>query len=172
MDEELRPPTSVERLATAVNSKDLGLYRDQRSDADILIAFALASREYGALSGSLTSLHASGTQLAYQRALRFVYAMTVKANMLQQWRMNRESLARVADLALRHHVNPTCPHCKGRRWTPVPGAPALSAHPCQHCKGTGIRKVQKNMRRQIEHIIAALERVDSLTESSVKRRTR
>lgn len=171
MPEDLQA-SSVERLATAANSKDLGLYPNQRSDADVLIAFALASREYGALSGSLTSLHASGTQQSYQRALRFVYAMTVKANMLQQWRMNRENLMKVADLALRHHASPVCPHCKGRRWTLVPGSPALSAHPCQHCNGTGIRKVQKKMRRQIEHIIAALERIDSLTDSSVKRRSR
>lgn len=164
--------STVERLANAANSSDLGLYSNRRSDADVLIAYALASKEYGALSGKLMALHSAGTQGAYQRALRFVYAMAIRANGLQQWRLNHENLMRVSELALRHHASPVCPHCKGRRWTVAPGAPMLTAHKCPHCEGTGIRKVQKNMRRQIEHIIAALERVDSLTDHGVKRRTR
>lgn len=171
-EEDPKVRSVIERLATANNSTDLGLYQGERSDADVLIAFALASKQYGALSGTLMSLHSAGTQGAYHRALRFVYAMTIKANRMQQWRLNHENIMRVSELALHHHASPTCPHCKGRRWTVMPGAPVLSAHPCQHCKGTGIRVVQKNMRRQIEHIIAALERVDSLTDQGVKRRMR
>lgn len=172
MSEDPKVRSTVERLASATNSSDLGLRQNRRSDADILIAFALASKEHGALSGKLMALHSAGTQGAYHRALRFVYAMAIKANGLQQWRLNHENIMRVSELALRHHASPVCPHCKGRRWTLIPGSPTLSDHECQHCGGTGIRKVQKNMRRQIEHIIAALERVDSLTDQGVKRRMR
>lgn len=165
-------PSVFERLSTAIGSSDLTADPIHRGDLDYIIGLGIASARHSAVASPMMRLHLASTPAALRNAFQSVVGLTKRMNAKKNWRLNTRSIQVVALQALSHHVNPVCPHCHGRKFELMEGAPALSARHCKHCHGTGKRPVQKKHRDCINQVITALEQIDDVTERAVARLVR
>lgn len=162
-------PTAMERLSVAMNSTDLTMYPERRADWDYVTAAGIAGARNGRLAAPLMHLHLVTTQSGLREACDAVRGLVRRMNTKRNWRLNGEAIETVADRALAHHLQPTCPHCQGRGFELIEGAPALSDRACKHCQGSGKRPIQKKHREEIGHVLAVLEGIDDVTGRAVAR---
>lgn len=165
-------PSPLERLSSALNSSDLTFDADHRGDLDYVAALGIAASRHGKVASPVMRVHYANSPGDLNSAFRAVVSLVKRFNAKRNWRLNAKSVQVVALHALSHHVDPVCQHCHGRKFELLEGSPTLSAKACRHCHGTGRRPVQKKHRDQIEHVIAALENIDSVTERAVARLVR
>lgn len=165
-------PSAFERLSVAIGSSDLTADPVHRGDLDYIVALGFASARHSAVAGPLMRLHLASSPGALKVAFQSVLGLVKRMNAKKNWRLNTRSIQVVALQALSHHVNPVCPHCHGRKFELMEGAPALSAKACKACHGTGKRPVQKKHRDYINQVITALEQIDDVTERAVARLVR
>lgn len=165
-------PGVFERLTTALSSSDLTLDANHRGDLDMIIGLGIASHRLSSVAGPLMRLHIASSPAALNSAYESVLALVRRFNAKKNWRLAKHGLHAVALHALSHHVDPTCPACQGRKFELQDGSPVLSTKLCKQCNGTGRRQVQKKHRDEINHVIAALEQIDSVTERAVARLVR
>jgi hypothetical protein len=165
-------PSAFERLSTALNSSDLTFDADHRTDLDYVAALGLASHRVSSVGAPMMRLHVASSPGALRAAYQSVLGLVKRLNMKRNWRLAGHGMHAVALHALSHHVDPTCPACQGRKFELQESSPVLSTKLCRHCHGTGRRPVQKKYRDQINHVIAALETIDSVTERAVARLVR
>lgn len=165
-------PTASERLMNAFASSDLSIKAGARKDADYLIALGLAQQHGRQVSGSLMRLSLAGNQADYRAAREGVVALTKRMNAERNWRLSGPSMRHVGELALAHHVFPTCPACNGRKWETPQGAPALSGVACKACHGTGDRPIQRRHNNHIRDVIEVLKSIDLVTARTVARLVR
>lgn len=160
-----------ERLSAAFQSSDLSLSANKRRDADHLIALGLAGRESlnKAAAGALTRLALSASQADYRRAQEACWSIAKRLSMKHHWRLSVESLGRIGDLALAHHVFPTCPHCNGLKFVKHESSPHLSGAPCKPCGGSGKRPIQNKWRDYIRDVISVLDNINLVTGRAVSR---
>ncbi|HOW46121.1 MAG TPA: hypothetical protein P5305_01535 [Rubrivivax sp.] len=161
--------TTHERLLTAFRSSHLELDSEHRGDADYLIALGIAGSRSGMLGGDVLRLQLAGSPADYRNARESVVRLTRRLAMKHNWRLSGDNTRRVGELALAHHVFPTCPVCKGRRFEVVEGSPSLSGRACRACHGTGARPIQRKLGREIREVLETLERISEFTEGSVAR---
>jgi hypothetical protein len=162
----------LERLGVAYGSSDLSFDSNHRNDLDFVVAAGIAASRYGKAASPVMRVHYANSPADLNFAFRAVISMVRRFNAKRNWRLNGKSMQVVALHALSHHVDPICPHCHGRKFELIEGAPALSARACRHCHGTGRRPVQKKHREHIEAVISALEQIDAVTERAVARLVR
>lgn len=165
-------PSAFERLSTAVNSSDLTMDPDHRTDVDYITALGIAGSRHGSVASPLMRLHISGTNTHLKEAFNSVVSLVKRMASKKNWRLHSHNLTTIALQALSHHVSPTCTYCQGRKFELTEGSPVLSTKPCQHCRGSGRRPIQKKHRDEIAQVIAALEAIDSTTERAVARLVR
>lgn len=149
-------PSLHERLASAFQSSDLSVDSRKRTDADFLAALGFAQQRRGVYGGAVRLLM-SRSQADLKRAAREVTSLTMYLNAKGGWRLAPESCRAVAELAVRHYVDPACPHCHGRGRDVPEGAPYLGANLCKHCGGLGKRPIQKRWRNAIRAVLTELE---------------
>jgi len=165
-------PSALERLSTAMSSSDLTFDPVHRTDLDYVAALSIASLRHSAAAAPLMRVHLANSPAALKTAYQSVLSLVKRMNLKKNWRLAGHSMHAVALNALSHHVDPTCPHCQGRKFELMDSSPTLSTKVCRHCHGTGKRPVQKKHRDQINAVIAALEQIDSITERAVARLVR
>lgn len=165
-------PGALERLSSALNSSDLTFDVNHRGDLDYVAALGIAATRHGKVASPVMRVHYAQSPGDLNSAFHAVVSLVKRFNAKRGWRLNAKSIQVVALHALSHHVDPVCPHCKGRKYELLEGAPALSTKACKHCHGTGRRQVQKKYREQINHVIAALEMIDEVTGRAVARLVR
>lgn len=165
-------PSALERLSTAMSSSDLSVDANHRGDVDYVTALGIASLRHSTAAAPLMRVHLANSPAALKNAYQSVLALVKRMNLKKNWRLAGHSMHAVALHALSHHVDPTCPHCRGRKFELMDGSPTLSTKVCRHCHGTGRRPVQKKHRDQINAVIAALETIDAVTERAVARLVR
>lgn len=164
-------PTTLERIALAYESTDLGMVSSELNrikDADVLVATGIAASREG-LSASIMSVHTGGNAASLRRARESVLDLARRLSVRRRWQLEDATVARVADLALVHHISPACRHCHGRGYHTIPGAPTLSDRQCSHCRGTGMHPIPKRHREYVMQILAILARSDSLAEHHVRK---
>lgn len=169
---ESNRPSALERLSTAINSSDLTVDADHRTDADYIISLGIAGSRHSKVASPMMRLHLSGTNTSLKAAFDAVLSLVKRINAKRNWRLNGQSLTAVSLQALSHHVSPTCTCCKGRKFELQDGTPVLSTKPCRVCGGSGRRPVQKKFREEINHVVTALESIDDVTERAVARLVR
>lgn len=165
-------PSSLERLSVAMSTSDLTLDANHRGAADYIVALGIAGIRHSAVASPMMRVHLAGRPDDLRAAFNAVLGLVRRLNLKKNWRLAGHSTQAVALHALSHHVDPTCPHCHGRKFELLEGSPTLSTKICRHCHGTGRRPVQKKHRDQINAVIAALESIDSVTERAVARLVR
>lgn len=152
----------LERLSSAMLSSDLRVDPDHRTDVDYIIAAGLAG-------GTSARLYLANSRTQLRRAIDTVATLTARLDMRRSWRLTDDEIRAVARLALLHHIEPACPVCHGRGYELQLGTPMLSDRVCKSCRGTGRRPIQRKLQSNIVQVIAALEQIDSVTESAIKR---
>lgn len=160
-----------ERLSAAFHSSDLSLSANKRRDADHLIALGWASQS-GRADGALTRLHLSASQSDYRAARESCWRIAKQIDMKRNWRLSTQNLCRIGELALAHHVFPTCPHCSGLKFVKHEDSPHLSANICKHCSGTGKRAIQRKFHDEIRDVMEVLANIDLVTGRAVQRALR
>lgn len=165
-------PSALERLSVAMSASDLTVDANHRGAVDYIAALGIAATRHAAVASPMMRVHLAGRPEDLRAAFHAVLALVKKLNVKKNWRLAGHSMTAVALHALSHHVDPTCPHCHGRKFELLDGSPTLSTKVCRHCHGTGRRPVQKKHRDQITAVIAALEQIDSVTERAVARLVR
>lgn len=87
------------------------------------------------LDSALVCLYVGQRGDLFDRTLPRVRALAFSLSARQGWpRLDVHALARES---LRHWLFDVCPTCDGRKFERIDGAPALSAHVCAGCAGTG-----------------------------------
>ena len=160
-----------ERLAAAFHSRDLSLSANKRRDVDHLIALGLAGRDSPnrAAAGALTRLQLSASQSDYKRARVACGSIAKRLALKNNWSLSAQNLTQVGDLALAHHVFPTCPHCNGLKYVKHETSSHLSGVLCKFCCGTGKRLIQQKWQSHIRDVMAALENINVVTGRAVAR---
>jgi hypothetical protein len=149
-------PGLAERLVTAFESTDMSVSAERRGDADLIGALGMA-QQHERVYGGAVRLLMSRKRTDLRRALQEATNLTVWMNARQNWRLASESCQAVAELAVRHYVDPTCGHCKGRGRDVPEGSPYLGANICKHCGGLGRRPIQKRWNHAIRAVLGVLE---------------
>lgn len=167
----MNAPDTLERLATALGSRDLRL-KPGTSDLDYIIALGMAAASVNPAAGAMLNLHLAQNAAAYKEAERAALAITRHLNMKRRWKLKIQALIRVSGTALKYHVNPICPHCLGRKFEAVPGTPVLSAKICRPCHGTGIRPLPLVNGREIGEVVTALENIERVAADAVRSKLR
>ena len=119
--------TLEEAYESATDSSDLSLQLDKKGDADILIASGWSPVRLGS---ALARLHTKATLNDIVLILEQIARYTQPKGM---------SLV-IPERVLAWWLDQNCKSCDGHGYTKVPGAPALSSHQCQVCRGTGKRQ--------------------------------
>lgn len=165
-------PSALERLGVAMNSSDLSLDFDHRTDLDYVMAAGVAEARNPAIASALLHLHTTTSRLALKDAYKAVEALVRRIDAKMNWRLNGQAIRTIAERALAHHIAPVCPHCQGRGFELQENSPVLSAKACKHCHGDGRRPVQRKHREEITKLIGILESIDAMTERAVSRLVR
>lgn len=165
-------PSALERLSVAMNTSDLSLDFNHRTDTDYVIALGIAEARNDKVAGPLMRLHTTTSRLALKDAYKAVESLVRRMDAKMNWRLNGQAIRTVAERALAHHIAPVCPHCQGRGFELQENSPVLSAKACKHCHGDGRRPVQRKHREEITKLIGVLEQIDAMTERAVSRLVR
>ncbi|UIF90880.1 hypothetical protein [Cupriavidus sp. UYPR2.512] len=163
-------PNTLERLATAMGSRDLSIKRGT-SDVDYIIALGMTARANSAAS-AMVNLHLAQNPAAYKEAERAAVAVARHLNLKRRWKLKVRDLIRISGTALKYYICPVCPHCFGRKFDLFPGTQRLSDKICRPCHGTGKRPLPLQHGREIAEIIGALENIERVAEDAVRTKVR
>lgn len=161
---------AAERLAQAFQSRNLQSHDHRLTDIDVLTAYGLTLKHRPEAAAPLIHLRLGGDARAWPEARRRVIAITRHLATRQRWPLPVKEQIALAETALRHHIDPTCPHCQGRQYQTIPGTPKLSDRPCPKCRGSGIAPLPKTHFRQLAEILARLERIEEGVYDEMGRR--
>lgn len=125
-----------------------------------------------AVGKRLTELQARTSQVTYDQARESLQGLVAALNRARRWRLTDRNVRRVAEGSLLMHLHPTCPHCRGRGYELVPGAPTVSERVCQPCGGNGQRPYPKRFREEIAATLSVLGLIQGLTERAVAKEMR
>lgn len=164
-------PSILERIQRASESRNLAVVPDREGDADYLAALGMGSRPFAAGS-TLMRIHMAGRPADYRDARQAVIALTQRMSAQRNWNLADHNIVRVAELALAHHVFPTCPACAGRGYELQPGVARLSSRACQPCLGSGRRRVQRRWHDHIRDVMGELDNLDAIIGRAVARKLR
>lgn len=152
-----------ERIASAQGSSDLSEGQDgEVADVDLVRACGLVSATLP-LGVALWRLK-HGDDI---RELRMALEGLERLARLAKREISRERIAAV----LRHWIDDACPHCDGRGYEVVPGAPSLSDRPCGHCGGKGRVELPASEPAS-EWLLAEIRRLEGVTAAAIARRLR
>lgn len=163
MSEERRG--HIERLQTAVLSRNLSSVADARTDSDYLVASGLASSRTGVDASMHLRTLSSAAEL--RRARADVLQITNNMNTARHWGLSAAAVQSVADAALVHHMDPACRHCSGRGYRLIPGAPCVSDKKCTHCRGSGRHPLPRKHRDEIDAVLLVLRDADARVEREI-----
>lgn len=158
-------PGHIERLQTAVLSRNLRTDAVARTDADYLMASGMASRRTGVDASMHLRTLSSAAEL--RRARADVLLITNNLNVARHWGLSQSAVQSVADAALVHHMDPACRHCSGRGYRLVPGAPCVSDKKCTHCRGSGRHPIPRKHRDEIDAVLLVLRETDVKVEQQI-----
>lgn len=120
----------------------------------------------------LTALQARTTQISYDQARACLKALVSRLNKARRWGLNERNEERVAEGSLLMHLQPTCQHCRGRRYELVPGTSTVGDRMCRPCGGTGQRPYPKRFREQIAATLNVMSLIQGIAERAVAREMR
>ncbi len=127
-------PDVFESHLRAAASSDLTPL-ETRCDVDLLTAAGFVAQNHP-LGVALYKAKFQGDTEHTHYILHQVYL--IARRYMESHRIRGNSLD-VAREVLVWFVNDTCPHCEGRKLTLIPDTSRLSAKPCGHCHGSGIK---------------------------------
>lgn len=162
--------TVMEGVARALVASNLEL-KEGRCSLDYILALGAAAREVPGCAEVL-HLQLAATPEALSSAMRAAVQMTRKLDNRRGWELSRQSIVKVARIALLHYINPICPKCLGTRYEKAPGAPMLTDRICRPCYGTGRRPLPTHNGKQIAEVITSLQRIEFVAENIIKGRLR
>jgi hypothetical protein len=163
-------PTTLERLSRAFSSDDLTL-RESRCDLDLIIALGWSAFAAGRHAPAFLRLAFDNDHGAFREARGAALAQAKRMNQRKGWRVTKVSeLVTIADCALALYINPTCPHCQGRKLTLIPGTPHLSGRQCPHCHGSGRRPIPAWRRREISDLLSRIEDLQHAAIDATRKR--
>lgn len=162
---------TIERLASAMGSSDMGMVENRVKDADWIAGLGMAGIE-NRLGSEILRLKLSNDQQTYRSAAEKVRAIVRRMDARGRLGMTRKQITEIAHKALRHYLLPVCRRCKGTRWDVIPGTPSLSATPCSTCNGTGIHPLPGGNAEMIAKVVARLEAIEHTINTSLNRTMR
>lgn len=164
-------PDTLERLATAMGSRDLSMRRGT-GDIDYIIALGSVALSINSAASAMIHLHLAHNPAAYKEAERAALAIARHLNLKRRWKLRVKDLIRVTGTALKYYICPVCPHCYGRGLEVVPNTPVLSMKACRPCHGTGKRPMPLQNGREIAEIIQSLENIEHVAEDAIRAKVR
>jgi hypothetical protein len=167
----IEKPDTLERLATAMGSRDLSVRRST-SDIDYIIALGMTAVSISPAASAMVNLHLAQNPTAYREAERAALAIARALNLKRRWKLRVRELVTITGTALKYHICPVCPHCYGRKLEVVPNTPVLSMKVCRHCHGTGKRPLPLQRGREIQEIVQALENIERVAEDAIRGKLR
>jgi cytochrome c5 len=141
-------PTIAEKCGRALTSRDLRMVLTHSCDADIVTAMGIVARK-NPLGVAVLRAQCEQSELnliALQEAQKTAWKLAEKAAHAR----NPEWWKRFSIAAVSHWIDPNCKVCHGRRFDPIPGAPALSATTCQACRGTGVKRAPRILSERMD----------------------
>ena len=157
----------AERLSWAMQPGDLRLRADKKMGrAEYLIALGYAGIHHRVAS-KLYRLIYSPTSTDYAEALKAVECVVSHLAVKRRWTTKPHNYKKIAGNALKFILQPACPVCEGRGYDVIEGTSRLSDRVCNHCHGTGRRRIDT---RQLSEVITELERFEEITLSAVRRK--
>lgn len=125
-----------------------------------------------AVGRHLTALQVTASQLTYGQAKAALVELVTRLDKARRWALGERNVERVAEGSLLMHLQPSCPHCRGRRYELAPGTTHTSERICQPCGGTGQRPYPKRFRDEIAATLNVLGLIQGLAERAVAREMR
>jgi len=168
------PVSTLERLAAAFSASDLTL-REGACSLDAVIALGVVGASSGKGASALLRLAFDNDVTAIKAARRATIdkAKHLNATSRQGWKIARfKELIAISEAALSLYLHPTCPACRGRKFEPIPGTPALSDRACKTCHGSGRHPLPARHRREVSDLVQALTDMEQLAEAAVRLRLR
>lgn len=150
MTERDPPRTLLERYDEATVAPAIVVTTERRTTADYLIAAGLAQqgdpRNRAALALYRLDGRVSGAGVDEVRR----WAVPALASRFARGRdALRPAAAReVFEIVLHWYLEGVCPHCEGRRFELLPGAPVVGDQPCEVCDGRGKEPVHHRLPRR------------------------
>ena len=136
--------TSRERIGTAQHTSNLGeVGLEDIGDVDIIRA--------SGMSGQANPLGMSIWRWRYGGDVRAMF--TVAKGLVEMGHAPE-----LVGTVLSHLSNDVCPHCSGRGYELLPGAPVLSDDMCMHCHGTGRKPLVGMEENALADTISRMER--------------
>lgn len=149
-------PTIAERYGSASETSDLRLRDDRRTDADVLLAAAYASRgdRRGMIALATYRMKLTGDRHGIAQVVEEAMGWLIGrgARSGGKAKLGRPEARHISETVLRWWLDDVCRRCHGRRYELVPGTQIVSDNLCHTCHGTG--------KRPLEHMLDK-KRVDS-----------
>lgn len=163
--------STLERLSTAINSKNLKL-KETACDLDYILALGMVGNKIP-MASELIALHLGGSLTAYKEARRAAIKIVRTLNEKRGWRLKmRDDIVGIADAAMKMYLMPTCPTCNGKKYQLIEGTPTLSDRPCESCRGSGWRKFPIKDGRYISEVVWALSRIEDVAADAIRKKLR
>lgn len=155
-----------DRLASAMASGNLAWDTERVRDVDYIAALGMAGIHHKTASAIYRMLH-SGDRASCNAAAVEIVKLIRRMACRQGWSLKPHKFAQLAHETLAFALAPRCPACLGRKYEPMPGSPCLSDRPCQHCRGTGLRRTDGVP--YLKDVLAEIERAESIITHRVGR---
>lgn len=145
----------LDQLARAEVSSDLA-HHDRHCDVDVLGAAGMAT--------AANPRHMAIFRAKYLYDEREVHAAKRYFIQLARIHMIRRKVdpakaSRIGSQIFTYWMDDTCPSCKGRKYQVIDGSPSLSDRQCNHCDGSGKRKLPYKG-AELEVVRDVLDRAD------------
>ena len=164
-------PTVLERYARAANSSDLSL-TDHADALTYLMAMAAATAGRNPAAAALMHLAIGEDRAAFNYAIQGARQLTWKISTKSGWQLSMQGIKFVALRAVLFVINPVCGHCDGLKFDRIQGTPTLSAHPCPHCHGAGLRPLPAKHGRRIAEVRFQLKQQIANVDFEMRRQLR
>lgn len=164
-------PDTLERLATAMGSRDLSVRRGI-GDVDYIIALGMAAVSVSPAASAMINLHLAQNPAAFKEAERAAVSIARHLNLKRRWKMKVRELITITHTALKYYICPVCPHCYGRKFELFEGTRRLSNKICRPCHGTGRRPLPLHRGKEIGEIMSALESIERVAEDAIRKKVR
>lgn len=167
--------TIAERYASSLDTSDLTVSLEHRTDADYLLAagYAAAANRNGLAALMAYRMKVSG-DLASRPVLLELLVDRLQGQSFRKKlpAIQRARARQAAEAVLGWWLDDVCRACTGRLMDPIPGTPHLSAHFCKACAGTGKRALPELGPRSQAHaawLAAELDRMLSFIVGDMAR---